>query len=152
MMKMETELGVLFVAAAGNSGKAVNSYPQLAQQHLSGMIVVGSTDIEGYRASTSSDGPAVSVWAPGKDLLVPQPNILTSEAIYKTGKARGTSFGAYLSSFLCCNHNLSLTWGFPTPSQPPGGRPRCLPACPPPNLQQESGQHQEDNLGLVAEG
>lgn len=100
MLKMETELGVLFVAAAGNSGNAVNSYPQLAQDHLNGMIVVGSTDIEGNHASTSSNGPGVYVWAPGEDLLVPQPNILIGEAIWKGGKARGTSFGAYLFSFL----------------------------------------------------
>lgn len=96
MRRMERDLGVLFVAAAGNSnGAAVNSYPQLAHKYLQGMINVGSTDIQGRRAAHSSTGPIVDVGAPGELLLVPQPNILVGEQLWKQGYGRGTSFGAF---------------------------------------------------------
>jgi hypothetical protein len=43
METMRDRFGVVFVAAAGNNGVEVDSWPQKAAAHLPDMLVVGAT-------------------------------------------------------------------------------------------------------------
>ncbi|MEN3272810.1 MAG: hypothetical protein V7636_1571 [Actinomycetota bacterium] len=60
------DLGVLVVAAAGNSGSATPSYPAA----YDGVLGVGSTAPDGSRVSTfSNHGSWVDLWAPGESIV-----------------------------------------------------------------------------------
>ena len=86
MKAMEDKLVVVFVAAAGNSGGPVVSWPQLAAPRLKGMLVVGATAEDGTKSSFSCYGDLVNAWAPGKALPKPPGG-------FDFDEAAGTSFG-----------------------------------------------------------
>jgi hypothetical protein len=91
---MESKLGVVFVASAGNDGQPVHVFPALAVSDLAGMLVVGSVGINGYPSASSANGDKVNAWAAGEKLRLPQKNFLVSWD-YGDGYARGTSFGKF---------------------------------------------------------
>jgi Subtilase family/Bacterial Ig-like domain/FG-GAP-like repeat len=79
--------GVLVVAASGNEGVDIRSFPAA----YPGVVAVGATDNSGNAAWFSNYGPWVSVVAPGMNILstLPAPG---AEQAY--GWASGTSFAA----------------------------------------------------------
>ncbi|RDL41226.1 uncharacterized protein BP5553_01205 [Venustampulla echinocandica] len=94
MRKMEADLGVAFVAAAGNAPTVVDTIPQLLSGDMAGMLVVGATKPDGHAWEDSSFGSIVDAWAPGYLLPLPQANFLTTDPFKKDGTAVGTSFAA----------------------------------------------------------
>lgn len=88
MKAMEDQLGVVFVAAAGNANKEVKSWPQLAVHSLDGMLVVGATTVKGTLWGDSNYGKAVNAWAPGDELPKPP-----GDADHMYDAVSGTSYG-----------------------------------------------------------
>jgi hypothetical protein len=86
MKAMEDRLGVVFVAAAGNEGREVTTWPQLAAPMLEGMLVVGATAKDGTLWGGSNWGQLVNAWAPGKGLPKPPGG-------FNYDDTQGTSFG-----------------------------------------------------------
>ncbi|KAI9753503.1 MAG: hypothetical protein M4579_005135 [Chaenotheca gracillima] len=63
--------GVTFVVAGGDSQLghgSVTGYPPLLKNDVPGMIVVGSSDINGVRLPTSASGSGITVYAPGYEM------------------------------------------------------------------------------------
>ena len=77
------QAGITIVAASGNSGESMVSYPAA----LNGVIAVGATDINNQKASFSQYGPELAVVAPGVDVMssVPQGTGRDSEVKVSVG-------------------------------------------------------------------
>lgn len=88
MQLMERTYGIMFIAAAGNDGGEVNSYPPLAADNnqMMGMIVVGASNMEAEIWIGSVQGDLVDVYAPGEELPPPPPMAVPDGV-------DGTSFG-----------------------------------------------------------
>lgn len=93
MQKMEAKFGVVFVAAAGNDGTEINSYPQLVSDKMVGMLVVGATRLDGYPYTMNSFHEVVNAMAPGVSLPLPPNDVFLRQ------DATGTSFGTLYLSF-----------------------------------------------------
>ncbi|CAM1508809.1 Fc.00g025480.m01.CDS01 [Cosmosporella sp. VM-42] len=72
LKKLETNVQAVLVVSSGNGGRTpINRYPQLfagtSNQYgtLSNMIVVGSSDEDGHRASSSQTHDFLTIYAPG---------------------------------------------------------------------------------------
>lgn len=97
---------ILFVAAAGNSGKNIDEDPVYpASYNFDNVITVGSINMYGYLSAFSNYGTSVDVTAPGENILSTAPN-----ASYSTNS--GTSFAAAFVSGLAAlilSHENNLT-------------------------------------------
>jgi len=97
---MQTEYGVVFVAAAGNSVIDVYKYPAMLSPEIGGMFVVGAYGEDGKvwkdgPGLGSNTGNEINAWAPGADLpRTPDP--------YAAGDMErfGTSHGTILLSYI----------------------------------------------------
>lgn len=58
--------GIVYVVAAGNQGKNANKF---TPAHVSGVITVGSYDMNGRFSSFSNWGPMVDILAPGRNIV-----------------------------------------------------------------------------------
>ncbi|MGH1363852.1 MAG: S8 family serine peptidase [Calditrichia bacterium] len=86
VIRYGSEKGLIFVAAAGNSGSSIPNYPAAYAETIS----VGATTIENQRASFSSFGNTLNLVMPGQDVFATQ-----IENGY--GSFNGTSFSAPLA-------------------------------------------------------
>lgn len=77
LLKELDQAQITLVAAAGNDGGAINTYPALFGgatewgDAISNLIVVGATDESGQRADFSQTATFVSTYAPGEQLWAP---------------------------------------------------------------------------------
>lgn len=89
LKKIIRRSGVLFVAAAGNSGKNNDQelcYPACYSTQLSNVISVGSVDCDGSMSSFSNYGTSVDILAPGSQIY--------STKVGAYGYMSGTSMAA----------------------------------------------------------
>ncbi len=78
VVKRAQELGVVMVAAAGNSGSDTETFPAA----LDDVIAVGSIDASGEQASYSNYGDWVDIMAPGSNIISLAPG---GDLVRKTG-------------------------------------------------------------------
>jgi PKD repeat protein len=100
--------GVVFVAAAGNSGSCTNcvSYPW--KDRPNSVIVVSATDSNDAFASFSSQGPEVDVSAPGVNILSTYTSA-TNSYTTMSGTSMATPHVAGVAALL---KTLHPTWGY----------------------------------------
>ena len=69
-VKKANEAGILFLAAAGNNGKDLGTFPQYpARYNYTNMYTIGSHDKNGSRSYFSNYGDAVEAMAPGSQIM-----------------------------------------------------------------------------------
>lgn len=95
-LQYATGKGVLVLAAMGNDGGQIASYPAAYSTQVTGMMAVGSTDSGDQRSYFSNYGSWISVTAPGSQILSTLPQY--SVEMNRSGQAYGPSSGTSMAT------------------------------------------------------
>lgn len=122
MQLMQKEYGIIFTTVAGNYPGKIEHYPAYAETALTGMMVVGASDKEGFPWAQNGylglwPGGGGSVMpvtfiAPGVDLAVPQ-SMKDAMDSASAGEGANPITGTSYGKLRIATHRISITR--PTP-------------------------------------
>ncbi|EQC47678.1 S8 family serine peptidase [Bacteriovorax sp. Seq25_V] len=110
ILKELNDQGIILFASAGNTGSVSSTkrYPESYEEEFDNIIIVGSSDMNGNKAKSSSyNKDSVHIFAPGEQILTTHPE---NNYGYSSGTSFSTPIAAGVAALILTHHGKDARW------------------------------------------